>query len=100
MRYPFYQMTTAMRARLAELGATHFSLARNFDKHQANSVSSVHFFSGDKADDNGALDEVAYFSPDMHSPNFGPLSGFNEISRKNGQDVEDVCAIMPGDLVD
>jgi hypothetical protein len=75
---------------LAAAGATHFSIARNYDKPNDKKTSSIHFFDSDKVDNNGSLNEVAYFMPDMHSPKLGKSSGFQLINRSNGIDVENV----------
>jgi len=99
-----FELTESMILRLKALGATHFSFARNYNNPNQHIISSVHFFSSDKlipASTQNALkglQEVAYFSPDMHSHALGKLSGFNECKRINGIDVHNVRSLFDGGL--
>lgn len=92
------ELNDKMIDRLKELKATHYSVAFNFDKPNHNKASSVHFFSSDKKDEKGYLDEVAYFNQDFHNFTRGELSGFNEISRKNGLDINNIKSLKEGGL--
>lgn len=62
-----YDITDKMIEKIKEEGATHYTVSKNFDKPHQHLVSSVHFFKGIEKDENGSLNEVAYFSPAMHS---------------------------------
>lgn len=82
------KLNDEMIKELQKQRATHYSIAKNFDRPHVESVSSVHFFKSDKKDSNGNLSEVAYFLPEMHSKNLGEMSGFNVVSRKNSIDID------------
>lgn len=85
MHYPAYCMTDEMIKKLKSLNALFYSISYYPSPH-TNEVCSIHFFDDNKVID-GCLNEVAYFSVDMHSWELGPLSGFNVISRKNAVDI-------------
>lgn len=89
MKYPLYELTDEILERLINLGATVCSISKNYDEPNKNKVSSIHFFKDDKIID-GCLQEVAYFIPDLHSSRFGNMSGFNEVNRKNGLDLDNL----------
>lgn len=66
-------------AELKRLGATHYTVARNFGDDTNMSVSSIHFFKG------VTQNEVAYLMPSMKMKS--PLSGFVECKRQNPIDA-------------
>jgi len=92
-----HSLSTNICRQITLLGATHYSLAKNYNKPYQHSVSSIHFFTSNVPDHSGALPEIAYFIPDLHSRELGALSGFKEISRLNSIDNVDVKPI-PSDV--
>ena len=82
-------LTAEMKTRLKKLHATDYSKAYNFETPDFKQLSSIHYFKGSVKDENGCLNEVAYFMPSMHIES-EPLSGFVEINRKNQVDTDNV----------
>jgi hypothetical protein len=74
--------------KLKSLGATHYSIAKNFSFPHQNEISSFHFFSSDKPTSFGAYHELATFVPSLHISELGKLTGFHETNRLNALDTE------------
>ena len=79
-----YSLTDQMIERLKELSVTHFTQTK-FGCRERGYSYTTHFYTSNKRFELG-FKEVAYFMQDMHSKNFGPMSGFNEVSRFNAID--------------
>ena len=77
--------------RLRNLDANFIAISRNYDN--SNDITSIHFFS-ELGEDNKNHKEVGYFMPNMFiDKNDISYSGFNEISRVNSLDTNEISAI-------